>query len=57
MPVYQTNAFALMCNINMPSKESELVNFLVPEEGESLLFVCVFVCGLLYLKLCPTFFL
>lgn len=34
MPVYQNNAFALMCNINMPSKESELVNFLVPVQAK-----------------------
>lgn len=45
MPLYQTNAFALMCNINMPSKESELVNFLVPTQGEALVYVCVRVCA------------
>lgn len=46
MPVYQNNVFRLMCNISVPSKESELVNFLVRQEGEPCcrLSLCVCVC-------------
>uniref|UniRef100_A0A668AKQ4 Nucleolar complex associated 4 homolog n=1 Tax=Myripristis murdjan TaxID=586833 RepID=A0A668AKQ4_9TELE len=35
LPVYQNNVFALLSNINMPSKEAELTNFLVKQEGKS----------------------
>ncbi|XP_022071545.1 nucleolar complex protein 4 homolog [Acanthochromis polyacanthus] len=34
LPVYQNNVFLLMSNINMPSKESELTNFMVKQEAK-----------------------
>ncbi|KAM4634499.1 nucleolar complex protein 4 homolog [Polymixia lowei] len=34
MPIYQNNVFSLLCNINMPSQESELTNFLVKQEDK-----------------------
>lgn len=35
LPVYQNNVFTLMSNIIMPTKESELTNFMVKQEGET----------------------
>ncbi|XP_007565979.1 nucleolar complex protein 4 homolog [Poecilia formosa] len=32
LPVYQSNVFTLMLNINMPSQETELTNFMVKQE-------------------------
>ncbi|XP_030625514.1 nucleolar complex protein 4 homolog [Chanos chanos] len=32
MPVYQNNVFTLLTNINMPSQESEITNFMVKQE-------------------------
>ncbi|XP_041078704.1 nucleolar complex protein 4 homolog [Polyodon spathula] len=34
LPVYQNNVFALLSNINMPSKESEMTNFQVKQEAK-----------------------
>ncbi|XP_041826839.1 nucleolar complex protein 4 homolog [Melanotaenia boesemani] len=34
LPVYQNNTFTLMCNITMPSQESELTNFMVKQEAK-----------------------
>ncbi|MGH0114679.1 UNVERIFIED_CONTAM: hypothetical protein FKN15_033996 [Acipenser sinensis] len=34
LPVYQKNVFALLSNINMPSKESEMTNFQVKQEAK-----------------------
>ncbi|KAM3874526.1 nucleolar complex protein 4 homolog [Diretmus argenteus] len=34
LPVYQNNVFTLLSNINMPSQESELTNFLVKQEAK-----------------------
>ena len=33
VPIYQGNVFTLMSNISVPSKESELTNFMVKQEG------------------------
>lgn len=33
VPLYQGNVFTLMSNISLPSKESELTNFMVKQEG------------------------
>ncbi|MGH0140743.1 UNVERIFIED_CONTAM: hypothetical protein FKN15_072254 [Acipenser sinensis] len=34
LPVYQKNVFALLSNINVPSKESEMTNFQVKQEAK-----------------------
>ncbi|CAB1318624.1 unnamed protein product [Coregonus sp. 'balchen'] len=34
MPIYQNNVFTLLSNINMPSQESELTNYLVKQEAK-----------------------
>ncbi|XP_012726608.2 nucleolar complex protein 4 homolog [Fundulus heteroclitus] len=34
LPVYQSNVFTLMSNINMPSQDSELTNFMVKQEAK-----------------------
>ncbi|XP_072570057.1 nucleolar complex protein 4 homolog [Paramormyrops kingsleyae] len=34
LPIYQNNVFALLSNINMPSQESELTNFLIQMDGD-----------------------
>ncbi|MEQ2269749.1 Nucleolar complex protein 4 [Xenotaenia resolanae] len=34
LPVYQSNVFILMSNINMPSQNSELTNFMVKQEAK-----------------------
>uniref|UniRef100_UPI003AAAD26F nucleolar complex protein 4 homolog n=1 Tax=Centroberyx gerrardi TaxID=166262 RepID=UPI003AAAD26F len=34
VPIYQNNVFTLLSNINMPSQESELTNFLVKQEAK-----------------------
>ncbi|KAJ7988527.1 hypothetical protein DPEC_G00324500 [Dallia pectoralis] len=34
IPVFQNNVFTLLCNLSMPSQESELTNFLVKREAE-----------------------
>ncbi|XP_005799747.1 nucleolar complex protein 4 homolog [Xiphophorus maculatus] len=34
LPVYQSNVFTLMLNINMPSQDSELTNFMVKQEAK-----------------------
>ncbi|CAJ1071168.1 nucleolar complex protein 4 homolog [Xyrichtys novacula] len=34
MPIYQSNVLTLMSNISVPSKESELINFMVKQEAK-----------------------
>lgn len=44
MPIYQSNVFSLMSSISVPSQESELVNFMVKQEGERRSSVCRCLC-------------
>lgn len=46
MPTYQSNVFSLMSSISVPSQESELVHFMVKQEGERRSSDCLMsLCG------------